>query len=1092
MGRGNERRRTGSSSERYQRAVADAVCEFGAEMLPLVRSGIGEQEASLTSPIERLLSAAALACGAEIRIHPQASYRELRVRPDMAVMVGGALCGVVELKRPGFHVPGTPGWGRRHDREQFEKLSAFPNVLYTDGQEYALFQFGTRVAAERLVGDLDRAGRKLAPDGPGFARLLRTFLLTPPTRPRDLGQLIRWSAGLCHMLLDEVTDSLLAERRGRVPSLLSAHLADWQEWLFPDLDEAEFADAYAQTVTFGLLLARRAGVVFEGLEIPEIGGRLAKRHLLVGRALSILTTPADRGPSIQDRSIAMQTMVRVIGVADWTDWPVATSHHQLYEDFLEAYDPALRRATGSYYTPRQVTDFMVGFVDRVLTDQLGVETGLSRRDVVVLDPAAGTGTFLRSVVDQVAERARSDGDDVPGAVRSLLPRLIGFERQIGPFSVSELKLDQALQSYGVEVDDREMRLYVADTLGDPGKASLPARAKLYDPLAKSLGDANRVKTDEEVMVVLGNPPYRRHAKPYGRWVLAGRPGAALLDDFRLTGNGRHEYKLHDMAVYFWRWALWKAFESPANKVGVVAFITTKAYLDGPGFAGMREYLRRMADIGWIIDLSAEGHWSSVRTRVFPGVPHPVCIGVFARTGSMTSNSSARIRYLSLSGTIDEKYARLATIDPEHPSFLDCPSDPTSPLRPIQPSYWTRNPRIDHLFPFGSPGIKPNRNWVHHPDPEVLKARWRDLVTADSSERRTLLKETRDRTIDTIVGDDVLGTPKRSLRDEASRRPRLTRIGFRSFDRHHLVADGRVLDYPRPSLWRISAAGQIFLVTQVREPLTAGPAAVFSTGVPDTHFMHGRGGLVLPLYRDGAGRFANAAPGLPGFLSDRLGIHVRPADVMPYVAGVVAHSGYTARFAAELRQPGVRVPLTADAALWRDAVDVGNEVMRLHTYGEWPNGGARVPRHLRPRVVRPISARPADMPERIDYDPDTRELRVGTGALAPVSEAVWRYEVSGMRIVKHWFDYRKADPAGRRGGSPLDSLHTRRWPAEMTEELRDLVAVLEACLALQPRQAALLDRVLAGTLITAADLEDARVLPPPPESRKPVGSSAGLF
>src|SRR6185369_3612969 len=106
--------------------------------------------------------------------------------------------------------------------------------------------------------------------------------------PVNLTHLIRDSARLCRLLRDEVLQSLIEERTG-ANGMFSGHMEDWRRLLFPSLTDQQFADGYAQSVTFGLLLARRAGIDFTGLSIAEIGGRLSKTHLLVGRALSILT-----------------------------------------------------------------------------------------------------------------------------------------------------------------------------------------------------------------------------------------------------------------------------------------------------------------------------------------------------------------------------------------------------------------------------------------------------------------------------------------------------------------------------------------------------------------------------------------------------------------------------------------------------------------------------------------------------------------------------------------------------------------------------------------------------------------------------------
>ena len=179
------------------------------------------------------------------------------------------------------------------------------------------------------------------------------------------------------------------------------------------------------------------------------------------------------------------------------------------KNFLRWYDPAIRRKTGVYYTPTAVTDFMTRFVDEVLAQKLGIKRGFADPKVVVLDPAMGTGTFLQSILERVAEVVCREGGDVPASLRELLTRLIGFERQIGPYAVAELKLDQVLNAHEAEAKDEDFRLYVADTLDDPQKIPLPSRAVMYAPLADSRREANRVKTEEKVMVVLGIPPISR-------------------------------------------------------------------------------------------------------------------------------------------------------------------------------------------------------------------------------------------------------------------------------------------------------------------------------------------------------------------------------------------------------------------------------------------------------------------------------------------------------------------------------------------------------------------------------------------------------
>jgi hypothetical protein len=187
-------------------------------------------------------------------------------------------------------------------------------------------------------------------------RFLTEFLRWEPERPRSVQQLVRAVAGLCRLLRDEVREVLAQERAGSNVTLFTDLAAEWRELLFPRLSDDQFADAYAQTVTFALLLARVEGIEFAGGPMPEIARLLGKKHSLMGKALSVLTEE-----SIESRGVVIDTLRRVIGVVDWDNIEdgAGSSYLLLYEKFLEVYDPELRKESGSYYTPVEVVSFMV-------------------------------------------------------------------------------------------------------------------------------------------------------------------------------------------------------------------------------------------------------------------------------------------------------------------------------------------------------------------------------------------------------------------------------------------------------------------------------------------------------------------------------------------------------------------------------------------------------------------------------------------------------------------------------------------------------------------------------------------------------------
>jgi len=480
------------------------------------------------------------ALGVSLVMVGETSLTSLGVRPDYAVDVAGARVGYVELKAPGRGVP-TVWTPNKHEKDQWEKLRLLPNVLYIDGSLWALFRNGDLVGrVARLNGDLYKAGDKLAPLDGEFTRVISDFLLWKPDPPRSLRQLVRSVAGLCKLLRTEVLEIIDRESRGEERNKVFIELSrDWRRLLFPGLTHEEFADAYAQTVTFALLLARVEGIAFEGRSVGEIAAQLGKNHSLMGKALAVLTHDA-----IEGRSVVVETLKRVIGAVDWDRISDSSTNAYLYlyEHFLEVYDSELRKQSGSYYTPNEVVSFMVRFVDDILRSRFGRQGGFAAEDVVVVDPAMGTGTYLLNIVDTVARTVEQEEGRgaIPGRLKNLFRRLIGFERQAGPYAVAELRLHQVLKStYGAEISERDQRIYVADTLDSPFDDTQLDLGSVYGLIARARREANRIKRETPVQVVIGNPPYRERAKGLGGWIEKGAENSGYgipLDDSEPRGS----------------------------------------------------------------------------------------------------------------------------------------------------------------------------------------------------------------------------------------------------------------------------------------------------------------------------------------------------------------------------------------------------------------------------------------------------------------------------------------------------------------------------------------------------------------------------
>ena len=239
-------------------------------------------------------------------------------------------------------------------------------------------------AIVQLDGDIETSGAKLT--GPETLLLLiSSFFHWNPIPPNSAPKLAEVSARLCRLLRDEVVEQMELGNAG-----LTALAQDWRHLLFPTADDAQFADGYAQAVTFGLLVARAQGIkLSKGIE--PAAQELRKSNSLIGAALRILTDDVENQKALQT---SLGTLTRVLDVVDWhlisKDKPEAWLY--FYEDFLEVYDNTLRKRTGSYYTPPEVVEAMVNLVDEALRSSLFERSnGFASSDVWVADPSTGTG-----------------------------------------------------------------------------------------------------------------------------------------------------------------------------------------------------------------------------------------------------------------------------------------------------------------------------------------------------------------------------------------------------------------------------------------------------------------------------------------------------------------------------------------------------------------------------------------------------------------------------------------------------------------------------------------------------------------------------
>lgn len=1045
-------------------------------------------------------------------------------------MVDGVLTGYVELKAPGKNIDPASFTKKSHEYKQWQRLRNLPNLLYTNGTEWRLYRYGEPVLtttgydAVHMHGSFSGHGTLSAPDA--LATFFLNFLRWVPVPIKSADQLVETLAPLAALLREEMllglavqektykADQAKAKKKGEedfvIPPPLVGLRKDWRDTLAPSTSNEEFADSFAQTVVFSLVVALSEGHDLSLETFSTMAGRLRSQHGLLGNALGLLTEHLDKKSSLYN---ALAVIVRVMGATSWADISGGKSdvYLHLYEHFLKVYNPEQRKKTGSYYTPVEVVDQMVRLVDDALRTYLGKEHGLASEGVSVIDPAMGTGTYPLSVMHQVAKTESLAPAARTRALNRLAKNLYGFELQSGPFSVAELRLNQTLKEMGADVPEDGLNLYVADTLSDPYAKQKPVNGNTLRLLSQLSNKATRVKREVPIQVCIGNPPYKDKAEGMGGWVESGFRSpdvtSPILDDFRAPGMGKYEYVLKNLYVYFWRWAFWKVFEDSfralegqpdsSQRAGVVCFITADGYLNGPGFAGMREYIRRSSSRGWIINVTPEGKRPPAKNAVF-AIETPVSIALFLREENTDEETPADIRYVALHGTFAEKIQALAALDLDGAEFEPVRSGWGDKFAPEAGGDWDSYPELPDFYASCFPGVKPNKTWVYAPSESVLQERWAELIEGNDLEvRAERFKETRDTKITEgkkpLPGSDTFQGSLESLNDQIERElipdtPNIVQVGYRSFDRQYILADSRLIHMPSPQLWGYRVPEQIFIVEQHAHYPKAGPGLYFSALIPDMNAFKGsEGGRSHPTLTTGG------TPNLIGsasqMLRERFGDNA-PGDLVYYLAALTGHPGYVRTFDEPLQQAGIRVPLTADPELWERAVQLGKQVVWLHTYGERgePLPGMKylhqLPEGADYTLPTPTVDMGRTMPEKKpSFSPDPVNslseeqnspvmgtVSFGQARCENVEKRVFDYTVGGNQVLGLWTKYRLKKPVVRRSSS-LNDIVQREWPEAWSEEYERLLYTLTHLVNLEPAQEKLLDEVLAGEQIFREEFVD---------------------
>ncbi|MCL1892900.1 MAG: N-6 DNA methylase [Holophagaceae bacterium] len=564
--------------------------------------------------------------------------------------------------------------GQNKNKEQFDRYkNALDSIIFTDYLDFIFCKQGSVVESVR-VGEINNG--RIAPIRNAFDKfqsLIEAFAESSPQTIKSPASLANIMANKARLMANVFEESL-TKLNG--DSTLTGQMTAFKSYLIHDISAKEFADLYAQTIAYGLFAARIHDTSIDAFSRKSAAELIPKTNPFL-RNLFQTIAGFDLDRSISWIVDDLAQAFRATDISAVLEGIGQTSKHtdpliHFYEDFLTAYDPMLRKSRGVWYTPKPVVKFIVSAVDEILKTEFKLPKGLADSSkirikpdkntqlevhkVQILDPATGTGTFLAETVRQINEQYKDQAGAWQSYVeQNLIPRLNAFEILMAPYAMAHLKLDRLLAETGyIHKGNQRLRIFLTNSLEEhhPDTGTLFAQF-----LANEAREANSVKKNCPVMVIMGNPPYSISTSNKGEWI------NNQLQDYKKGLNEKNIQPLSDDFIKFIRLG---QYYIEKNGEGILAYISNNSFIDGLIHRQMRKSLLEVFDKIYILDL----HGNAKRKETSPDgskdenvfdIQQGVSINIFVKTNTKTNKKahSARVFHYDLFGKRDEKYSFLS-------------------------------------------------------------------------------------------------------------------------------------------------------------------------------------------------------------------------------------------------------------------------------------------------------------------------------------------------------------------------------------------------------------------------------------------------
>ena len=922
------------------------------------------------------------------------------------------------------------------NKEQFDRYkSSLDHIAFTDYLDFHFYEKETQVESIRVAEVVGEGVKPLPENFERFAALVADFGNAAPQKIKSATQLARLMAGKAR-LLEQATMKLL-EGKGAAKTSIGRLMDDFKRTLVPDVDAKEFADIYAQTITYGMFAARLHDDTPEDFTRYEAAALIPKSNPFLKQLFTHIAS------GLEDELVwIVDDLVTMFGASDirkiMKDYGKATSQGDpmihFYEDFLAAYDSGLRKDRGVWYTPLPVVKFIVRAVDFILEKSFGLPDGLATRDKVeieveedstygkksvkkvkrlvhkvqMLDPATGTGTFLAECVNRIYARFAGHTGKWKSYVKDdLLPRLNGFEILMASYTMAHVKLDMVLANTGyMHTGDGRFNIFLTNSLEEHTESMGPLFAAA---LGEEANAAKFIKRDCPVMVVMGNPPYSGESQNKGAWI------AKLMEDYKKEPGGNEKLKernpkwLNDDYVKFIRYA--QQFIERRGE-GIVAYINPHGYLDNPTFRGMRWNLLKTFDEIYVVNL----HGNAKKKETAPdggkdenvfNIMQGVSINIFVKRKDAKKDALAKVHYCDLFGKREEKFdwlenkaldsVRWKTVTPQALMYFFVPKD--FGLQGVYDAGFG----LKELFIENGLGITSKRDEIAYQfsRPEI-EAVVKDYCSLDVEAVKFKYR------VKSESNENLISAAVSNIRETIGTGNHVSAAAYRPFDvrwTYYTDYNRGFLSRPAYKVMKHFALGTNLGLISGRQGCAVGDGmwnlVYLTEAVVDLNMFYRGGGCTFPLYlyEENFGKIEKR-PNFNSEVYDKIAVAVKrkpsPEEVFDYIYAVLHTPEYRSKYKEFLKVDFPRIPYPKSAAVFDKLVAFGGELRNAHLLKD---------KHSQFEKVAAFAVEGENVVEGVRHE-DGRVYINGSQYFDKVPEDIFNFYIGGYQPAQKWLKDRK--------------------------------------------------------------------------------------